>query len=74
MVVIITLVTATISSLVTFQSTYGVHLPMMIERKAPPAITGDNVYVAWRTNKTGNDEVLFRASPIRDKHLAIKSI
>jgi hypothetical protein len=29
--------------------------------KAPPAITGDNVYVAW-TNNTGNDEVLFRAS------------
>ena len=29
---------------------------------APPAITGDNVYVAWWTNKTGNDEVLFRAS------------
>ncbi len=31
-------------------------------RKAPPAITGDNVYVAWWTNETGNDEVLFRAS------------
>jgi hypothetical protein len=31
-------------------------------RKAPPAITGDNVYVAWWTNKTGNEEVLFRAS------------
>lgn len=30
--------------------------------KAPLAITGDNVYVAWWTNKTGNDEVLFRAS------------
>jgi hypothetical protein len=29
---------------------------------APPAITGDNVYVAWWTNKTGNDEVMFRAS------------
>ena len=29
---------------------------------APPAVTGDNVYVAWWTNKTGNDEVLFRAS------------
>jgi hypothetical protein len=29
---------------------------------APVAITGDNVYVAWWTNKTGNDEVLFRAS------------
>jgi hypothetical protein len=29
---------------------------------ALPAITGDNIYVAWWTNKTGNDEVLFRAS------------
>jgi hypothetical protein len=30
--------------------------------KAPPAITGDNIYVAWWTNKTGNNEVMFRAS------------
>jgi hypothetical protein len=30
--------------------------------RAPPAITGDNIYVAWWTNKTGNNEVLFRAS------------
>jgi hypothetical protein len=30
--------------------------------KAPTAITGENVYVAWWSNKTGNDEVLFRAS------------
>lgn len=30
--------------------------------KAPPAITGDNIYVAWWTNETGNDEVMFRAS------------
>src|SRR5919109_2835115 len=31
---------------------------------APVAITGDNVYVAWWTNKTenGNEEVMFRAS------------
>jgi hypothetical protein len=31
-------------------------------REAPPAISGDNVYVAWWTNKTGLDEVMFRAS------------
>jgi hypothetical protein len=30
--------------------------------KAPPAISGDNIYVAWWTNKTGNYEVMFRAS------------
>jgi hypothetical protein len=31
-------------------------------QSAPIAISGDNVYIAWPTNKTGNDEVLFRAS------------
>jgi hypothetical protein len=30
---------------------------------APIAISGDNIYVTWSTNKTGNDEVMFRASP-----------
>jgi uncharacterized protein (UPF0333 family) len=29
---------------------------------APIATSGDNVYIAWWTNKTGNDEVMFRAS------------
>jgi hypothetical protein len=30
---------------------------------APIAISGDNnVYVTWWTNKTGNDEVMFKAS------------
>ncbi|MGC2427659.1 MAG: sialidase family protein [Nitrososphaeraceae archaeon] len=31
---------------------------------APVSITGDNIYVAWWTNKTANnnDEVMFRAS------------
>ena len=32
--------------------------------EAPVTITGDNIYVAWWTNKTANnnDEVMFRAS------------
>jgi hypothetical protein len=32
--------------------------------RAPPAITGDNIYIAWWTNNTsnGNEEVNFRAS------------
>jgi len=29
---------------------------------APIAIVGDNIYVAWPTNTSGNDEVNFRAS------------
>jgi len=40
------------------QSVYAPRNP----RAAPPAVNGDNVYVAWWSNKTGNDEVLFRAS------------
>jgi hypothetical protein len=32
--------------------------------EAPPAVSGENVYVAWWTNKTANnlEEVMFRAS------------
>jgi hypothetical protein len=37
-------------------------LSIIHERKAPIAIVGDNVYIVWPTNKTGNDEVQFRAS------------
>jgi hypothetical protein len=35
-----------------------------LDRKATPATTGENVYVAWWTNNTsnGNNEVMFRAS------------
>src|SRR5918994_706452 len=31
-------------------------------RKAPTAISENNIYVAWSSNKTGNNEVMFRAS------------
>ena len=33
-------------------------------RKAPPSISGENVYVTWQTNNTANnnEEVIFRAS------------
>src|SRR5215212_2212234 len=30
--------------------------------RAPIAISGNNVYITWWSNKTGNDEVMFRAS------------
>jgi hypothetical protein len=34
------------------------------ERKAPPSISGENVYAAWWTNNTANnnEEIMFRAS------------
>jgi hypothetical protein len=31
-------------------------------RGVPIAISGDNTYLAWWTNDTGNDEVIFRSS------------
>jgi hypothetical protein len=31
-------------------------------KAAPIAISGNNVYIAWPTNNTGNDEVMFRVS------------
>jgi hypothetical protein len=36
----------------------------ILARDAPAAITGENVYVAWSTNKTANnnEEIMFRAS------------
>jgi hypothetical protein len=30
--------------------------------RAPIATSGDNVYITWWSNKTGNEEVMFRAS------------
>src|SRR6476659_1098571 len=45
------------------QSAYGIGFGGGVDdRKAPIATSGDNVYIAWWTNKTGNNEVMFRAS------------
>ena len=38
----------------------GIHI--ISSGLVPIAISGDNAYIAWWTNKTGNDEVQFRAS------------
>ena len=45
----------------------GIHtlrqsLPEVISNKVSVAISDNNIYVAWGSNKTGNDEVMFRAS------------
>src|SRR5919199_3026798 len=38
--------------------------PMAERLRAPTVVSGDNIYIAWWTNKTanGNEEVMFRAS------------
>jgi hypothetical protein len=66
-VIMITLGTTIGVTPVLQQQTQGLVLPAnsnISERKAaaPPAITGDNIYVAWWTNQSGNEEVMFRAS------------
>ena len=44
-----------------------------LSRKAAPMVaSGDNVYVVWWSNKTGNDEVMFKASADRGKTFADK--
>jgi hypothetical protein len=32
------------------------------ESRVTLAVSGDNIYIAWITNKTGNDQVMFRSS------------
>jgi hypothetical protein len=38
-----------------------------IVKQAPVTTSGENVYIAWWSNKTGNDEVMFKASTDGDK-------
>jgi hypothetical protein len=61
---VIIMIALSMTSIVIYQA-QAVTTPEQTKRAAaaaPPAITGDNIYVAWWTNKTGNDEVMFRAS------------
>jgi hypothetical protein len=59
----VTLVT-TLATTTLLQQVYAWTDPNPSPRKAPPAISGENVYVAWWTNNTANssNEVIFRAS------------
>jgi hypothetical protein len=61
---IMTLVTygAAALTILAAQPSYGILTTTPEERKAPIVISGDNTYIAWWTNNTGNDEVNFRAS------------
>jgi uncharacterized protein (UPF0333 family) len=59
----ITLVTIGTTTPTLQQSAEGVGVDLDQGRvKAPAAISGDNIYITWWTNKTGNDEVMFRVS------------
>jgi hypothetical protein len=65
--IIISLVIATTStvSLAPSQSSYAIFIGNGADgRNVPPSISGENIYVAWWTNDTANnnEEVIFRAS------------
>jgi hypothetical protein len=55
---------ATATTAIPLQSSYAFSWPCIdrSEGKAPIATSGNNVYVAWWGNKTGNYEVMFKAS------------
>ena len=55
---------AILTSLYQFQSSFGFSWPCIdrSDGKAPIAVSGNNVYVAWWGNSTGNYEVMFKAS------------
>jgi hypothetical protein len=59
----ITLVTTIATTISSFQKATAFEVTS-IDRKAPVAISGENVYVAWWTNNTANnnEEIMFRAS------------
>jgi hypothetical protein len=55
-----TIMVATTS--IVLQQANAVTRPIARAKDAPIASSGDNVYITWWTNKTGNNEVMFRAS------------
>jgi hypothetical protein len=44
------------------QLTYGTIAVQGPESRITLAVSGDNIYIAWITNRTGNDQVMFRSS------------
>ena len=45
-----------------YQLTYGTIAVQGPESRVTLAVSGDNIYIAWITNRTGNDQVMFRSS------------
>lgn len=44
------------------QLSYGTVAAQGPQRKVSLAMSGENIYSAWVTNKTGSNEVIFRSS------------
>jgi hypothetical protein len=64
-IIISVITTITMIVFVPIQSSFAIFIGNGADgRNAPPAISGENIYVAWWTNKTANnnEEVIFRVS------------
>jgi hypothetical protein len=64
-IIISVIMTITMIVFVPIQSSFAIFIGNGADgRNAPPAISGENIYVAWWTNKTANnnEEVIFRVS------------
>lgn len=64
-IILITLGTAICVTPIVQQSAYAKQISdkdIVSGGASQPAISGDNIYVVWFTNKSGNWEVMFRAS------------
>jgi hypothetical protein len=63
-VIAIFVVGTTTSTIVLFlaQLTYGTVAVQGPENRVTLAVSGDNIYIAWITNKSGDDQVIFRSS------------
>ncbi|HJT49478.1 MAG TPA: hypothetical protein VJ729_14935 [Nitrososphaeraceae archaeon] len=62
--VVAAVMVAAVVTTISIQKVYAAQQPQLApQAKAPIATSGDkNVYVSWWSNKTGNDEVMFKAS------------
>jgi hypothetical protein len=63
-VIVIFVIGTTISTIAFFlvQLTYGTVAVQGPESRVTLAVSGDNIYIAWITNKSGYDQVMFRSS------------
>jgi hypothetical protein len=59
---ILTIVMATVLTTFLYQSQAFMNPDPEPFQKAPTAISENNIYIAWSSNKTGNGEVMFRFS------------
>jgi hypothetical protein len=57
-----TIIGTGVSPILSQRQAFAITFKIGLKTQAPIATSGNNIYIAWWDNKTGNDEVMFRAS------------